>query len=129
METENNITGMRFGKWEVISYSHSVIVNCPPNKEVDHKDHNGLNNRKNNLRICSRSQNLGNKLISDRNTSGYKGVSFNKFNGKYSALIGFEGKQYHLGYFNKPEKAHKKYVEKAKELFGEFFCEGKIKIT
>jgi hypothetical protein len=103
---------------------HRIIMNCPPDKEIDHKDHNGLNNTKDNLRICTRSQNQANKNISTRNTLGFKGVSYSKKNNKYSASIRCNNKQYHLGYFNTPEEAHQHYTNKGKELFGDFFYNG-----
>jgi hypothetical protein len=104
---------------------HRVIMDCPKDKEVDHKDHDCLNNRKHNLRICNRTQNQWNKKLSSRNTSGFKGASYNKSNGLYSADIRWNNKSRHLGYFSTPEQAHQQYVDKGKDLFGEFFCDGK----
>ena len=89
---------------------HRIIMNCPYDKEIDHKDHDGLNNRKNNLRICTRSQNQENKLITKKNTSGFKGVSYKRSNKKYSASISYRNKHHHLGYFDSPEDAHHQYI-------------------
>lgn len=53
---------------------HRVIMNPPESMYVDHANHDVLDNRQDNLRVCSPSQNHGNMLISKHNTSGYKGV-------------------------------------------------------
>lgn len=106
---------------------HRIVMQCPDKIEVDHKNHNTLDNRKENLRICTRSQNQANKQLTATNTSGFKGVSFNKKKNKFSASIRCNGKQFHLGYFSNSEEAHQEYSKKGKELFGEFFFDGKIK--
>lgn len=104
---------------------HRVIMDCPENKEVDHKDHNVLNNIRGNLRVCTISQNQGNKFLSVRNTSGFKGVSWNKSHNRFSANIAKNGKQHFLGDYDLPEEAHSAYVNVGKILHGEFFCAGK----
>lgn len=88
--------------------------------DVDHKNGNGLDNRKCNLRVCSRSSNNANAKISRRNRSGFKGVCWDSSRNKWGAQIGFNGKKYHLGRFDKIENAVSAYNKKAKELFGEF---------
>ena len=87
---------------------------------VDHEDRDGLNNRRENLRLCTFSQNLQNQKRHSNNTSGYKGVSFNKKLGKYAAYICANKKQKHLGYFTTPMEAHQAYCKAAKELHGKF---------
>lgn len=103
---------------------HRIVMDCPEDKEIDHKDHNKLNNVKSNLRVCNRAQNQWNKLLTNKNTSGFKGASYSRDKGKYSSCISCNKKQYHLGYFENPEEAHVQYVNKGKELFGEFFNNG-----
>jgi len=94
----------------------AFILN-PENKPfVDHMDRNKLNNSVENLRWATSSENLRNKKDSGRNTSGFKGVSFHKRNGKYKATIQVK----HIGYFDNKEDAARAYDKKAKELFGEF---------
>lgn len=90
-------------------------------EHVDHINGNGLDNRRENLRLSNKSQNGGNSRKGKRNTSGYKGVGF--FKGKWRARIYYK-KEYHLGLFNTPEEAHEAYCEKAKEFFGEFWNNG-----
>ena len=88
--------------------------------DVDHINHDGLNNRRSNLRICSRSENLQNQRRRSDNRSGYKCVSFYKRTGKWRAYIMINGKETHLGYFDSPETAYMKYLEASEDLHGEY---------
>ena len=93
------------------------------NKLIDHKDRNGLNNQKENLRICSISDNQHNSIKSKRGKiSKYKCVGFNKKLQKYNAYITYYSKQIHLGYFDLEIDAALAYNKKATELFGEYAC-------
>lgn len=94
---------------------HRLIFGLTDSKiQIDHINHNGLDNRKENLRICSNQQNQYNQRPQRNTISKYKGVSKN---GKYfSASI----KTKLIGYFDKEEDAARAYNIKAKELFGEF---------
>jgi hypothetical protein len=86
----------------------------------DHIDEDKLNNRRSNLRICTRKENALNVGIKASNTTGFKGVHFFKRHQKWTASITKDGKTHHLGYFVSPEAAHAAYCEAAKELHGEF---------
>jgi hypothetical protein len=102
---------------------HREIMNAPKGKHVDHINHNTLDNRKKNLRICSCQENLRNKMINrNKNTSGFKGVSWNKQNSKWKAEITVSKKNIYIGYFINKIDAALAYDEKAKELFKEFAC-------
>jgi len=103
---------------------HRLILDAKKGQIVDHIDHDGINNRKNNLRLCEQSQNCMNKLSQSNNTSGYRGVSFHKGKNKYQATIMVKRKQIYLGSFDTAIEASKVYQEKAKELFGSFYYEG-----
>lgn len=87
-------------------------------KKVDHINGNGLDNRKKNLRTCTKMQNAHNQKKRSNNTSGYKGVT--KHSGKWRAAIGFKMRYYHIGLYDTPEQAAKAYDKKAKELYGDF---------
>lgn len=87
---------------------------------TDHRNGNGLDNRRCNLRACSQAQNTLNRGFNKNNTSGYKGVTFFIQTGKWCARIGYEGKKRHIGYFDTPEEAALAYNAKAKLLHGEF---------
>ena len=99
---------------------HHVIMNITDPVEVDHMDRNGLHNWRDNLRVCTTSQNQANRDRPSNNTSGYKGVSWHKHAGKYRAYITTQGKVYTLGYYADPKEAARAYNTKAHELFGKF---------
>ena len=86
--------------------------------EIDHINHNKLDNRICNLRECTRSQNQANRLPYKNHK--YKGICFEKRLGKYQAQIKHNYKLYYLGLFDTPEAAARAYNAKALELFGEF---------
>jgi len=98
---------------------HRFILNAPRGLVVDHINHNGLDNRKKNIRLCTRKQNNRNKRPQGK-TSRYKGVYFNKPRKKFVARICINGKTTHIGVFTDQIDAAKAYDKKAKELFGEF---------
>lgn len=99
---------------------HRLIINAPRGSEVDHINGNSLDNRKVNLRVCDRSQNLANRGKFKNNKSGYKGVCWNKNSKKWMAQIQFKKKLTRLGDFTDILEAAKAYDKKAKELHGEF---------
>ena len=99
---------------------HREILSAPDSAEVDHKDGNGLDNRKQNLRLASRVQNQCNKRRYSSNTCGFKGVHFHKQNRKWRARIEFNKKRISLGLFSSREEAGAAYIEAAKRLHGEF---------
>lgn len=89
-------------------------------KEIDHINQIKTDNRIENLRPCTRSQNTGNVGLRSTNTSGYRGIWFAKHCGKWRASIKKKGKSTHLGYFNTREEAAEAYDTAAKDYFGEF---------
>lgn len=98
---------------------HRLIMNDPKGKYIDHINGDKLDNRKENLRICTNSQNLMNRGKSFNNKSGYKGVSKRSDYG-YRAEIRLEGKKYYAGSAKTPEEAARMYDKKCIELHGEF---------
>ena len=97
---------------------HRQIMNCPDNLQTDHINHNGLDNRKMNLRVCTHSENHGNSLPRKGCTSKHKGVS--RHGGKWQSRIKHNSKEIYLGFFATEIEAAEAYDAKAKELFGEF---------
>ena len=89
-------------------------------KLVDHKDSNGLNNQRGNLRPATVSQNQCNRKTDADNTSGYKGVNWSEFSNKWRARIQIRGRQKHLGYFPDKLDAAKAYNKAAKKYHGAF---------
>lgn len=89
-----------------------------PSCFVDHKDRNPANNRIDNLREATRSQNNMNSKLISTNTSGFRGVSFYK--GKFVASISKNGRNCYLGRFDTADKAYAAYLKAARGLHGEF---------
>ena len=101
---------------------HRMVLCLKDGEEVDHKDLNPLNNTKENLRICTRSQNCSNRRVFKNNKSGVKGVYFRDRRGKprWIAEIRVYKKKKYLGDFVTIEEATKAYNVAAKDFFGEF---------
>lgn len=87
---------------------------------VDHINHNGLDNRKSNLRICTSGQNTCNCLTSKNNKSGHKGVYWSKERKKWCAQISINNKTKGLGRYDTIEEAIEAREKAAKEYYGEF---------
>lgn len=104
---------------------HRFVLNVSDRRiKVDHINHNTLDNRKFNLRVCSHAENCSNrKPVKGRLLP--KGVIAIGKN-KYKAQIKKAGKDIHLGYFDSPTEAALAYNKKALELFGEFAYLNKI---
>ena len=100
-----------------------LITNCPDELQVDHRNHNRFDNRKSNLRVCTAMQNSRNKLNRIDNTSGCKGVYWNKRAKKWHAQIGVNGKRKHIGFFDSKENAYKEYRKFAELYFKEYVPE------
>ena len=99
---------------------HTAIMGHVDGKQVDHRSGDTLDNQRANLRHCSHAENMMNRKINSNNTSGYKGVSWDKAMNKWLASIQLNGKSIHIGYFFCLIKAAKAYDTAAVELFGEF---------
>lgn len=99
---------------------HRLILSVPPGQFVDHRDRNTLDNRRQNLRYCTKAQNAQNSKIRSDNTTGKKGVSFRKEYGTYRATIRISGRGVHLGTYDTAEGAAKAYDDAARLHFGEF---------
>lgn len=105
---------------------HRVIMDAPKGVEVDHVNGNKLDNRKENLRLCTHAQNMQNKKIYKSNIQGFKGLTFIKGTGNIRARINKNGKEINLGMFATAEEAAKAYNEAAIKYFGEFANLNKI---
>ncbi len=104
---------------------HRLIMGLTNEKaDVDHINHDTLDNRRSNLRVCEHSENSRNCIVSKNNKIGLKGVSFEKYTGKYKAQITVNYKGMNLGRYDTPEEAHKVYIEAAKKFYGEFAHDG-----
>lgn len=104
--------------WETIRI-HRVIMDAPKGMSVDHINHDTLDNRKSNLRICTNAENRRNS-ISRKGLSKYKGVSFSKEMKKWQACIFPNKKAIRLGFFDIESEAAIAYNIAAKKYFGEY---------
>lgn len=100
------------GNNRIMVRMHRVIMNPPPGLVIDHINHNGLDNRRVNLRICTRRENHQNMV--HKNRTGFVGV-YKNYN-KYYSLIRIKGKRYNLGSFNTPEEAHAAYLQRVNDV-------------
>jgi hypothetical protein len=96
-------------------YMHALIMS----KGADHKDGDGLNNRRENLRPASNAENARNKGLTTANTTGFKGV-FRRRSGRFHAQIKAAGKLHCLGTYDTAIEAARAYNRAAKELHGKF---------
>ena len=100
---------------------HRLILGLTDIKiEVDHIDHNTLNNTKKNLRSCAHTKNVQNKRIYKNNTRGFKGVHWNERSKKWVSRIQCNGKRIALGYFKNINDAARAYNAAALKYHGEF---------
>lgn len=104
---------------EVRIYMHNAILNPSDGLLVDHINGNGLDNRRCNLRLCTRSQNCANSR-NRPSLSGYRGVTFSKSTNKWVAQINKDNRKYCLGYFEDKVRAAITYDEAAVRFFGPF---------
>lgn len=96
---------------------HRFIMSCPKGFEVDHINHNRLDNRKQNLRICTTKENSQNQRLSCVNTSNHIGVRKYVRTGKWVSNIGINNKLIHLGYFDTMDEAIKAREDAEKKYF------------
>jgi len=101
---------------------HRVITRAPKGLVCDHIDHDGLNNTRANLRLCTRAQNARNQRRRTGGSSRYKGVTWHKNERKWHARIGHRGHCLFLGAFVSERSAARTYDRAAIRLHGPFAC-------
>jgi hypothetical protein len=113
--------GQRNGKKAPKVLLHRFILGMSDDSvEVDHRDQDGLNNRRKNLRLGSRRQNMCNKVKNFGRTSAYKGVCWNKKDGKWQAKIQQNRVTRYIGNFDSETEAALMYDRAAYSYHGEF---------
>ena len=104
----------------VSTYMHRQILGLiDPKIQVDHRNHDTLDNRRGNLRICTSKQNQANRQWTP-NRCGFKGVSWCRTSNKFKTRIKVDQQQRIIGFFDSPEEAAAAYDIAAIESFGEF---------
>jgi hypothetical protein len=100
---------------------HRMILSATDNQSVDHIDHDGLNNRRSNIRLCTQSQNSMNRRAQSNNSTGIKGICFDKRRNEWHASVkaGDVVKQKNFKAIEDAISAHTQWV---KELHGDFAC-------
>lgn len=117
---DGNIYARRFDhkKWFTM---HRVLLLLPERvHQVDHRDGDGLNNQKSNLRLANDHQNQANRGKNKNNKSGYKGVTWCKAARKWQSQIMVHRHHHYLGLFEDAKEAAKTYDAAALRFFGEF---------
>lgn len=112
------LTGSLWKEQGSVQMHRLILGLTDPTVWVDHKDSNGLNNRRSNLRIATASQNMANARLSKKNRSGYKGVQFR--DGLWRVCITKDRQAIWVGSFKTAEEGARAYDIKAREFFGEF---------
>ena len=127
--------GSRAGSFDRYGYRHITICKTMylehrlvwlylygswPYGGIDHVNLDKADNRINNLRVATRSQNHANRRAYKSGRSGFKGASYHKRVGRWQAQIQKDKKLHCLGYFGTAEEAHAAYCEAAERLHGEF---------
>jgi hypothetical protein len=99
---------------------HRVIAQTPLGMHTDHINRDGLDNRLSNLRAATQSENIRNQGVRRNNKSGLKGASWHTTANRWVAKIKLDKKQFHLGFYDTAEEAHRAYCEASERLHGKF---------
>lgn len=107
-------------------YMHRLLFGLSKGdkRQVDHINHNRLDNRRENLRLCEAAENRRNQRRRSDNTTGFKGVHIYRGTGRFVAQIAANGRRFCLGTYATPELAHEMYCLAADMLHGEFANHG-----
>ena len=114
--------GIRLNGKHIIEMMHRRILDVEPGELVDHKNHNGIDNRRENIRTCTVAENAKNRLKRTSASSRFKGVCWDAINKKWKASIKLNKKLRHIGLFADEEDAARAYDREAVKTFGAFRC-------
>jgi hypothetical protein len=105
---------------QITMLMHRFILDAPTELQVDHVNHNGLDNRRENLRLCTELENRRNRKAWENSSTGFKGVRWRKNIRKWEATIGAYGTHFYLGCYDTPEQAALAYDIAAIAYHGKF---------
>lgn len=105
---------------EKTTYMHRLLLLPQNNEQIDHINRNGLDNRRCNLRLATKSENQANRNKTPNISSQFKGVSWNKKRNKWEASITVNYRKMFLGYFSDEIGAAKIYDMAAIKYFGNY---------
>ena len=111
-----NVKG-KDGKWRKMQMHHLILGAVIL---TDHRNGDGLDNRRINLRPCTHAENVRNSTARHNSRSPYKGVSWDRKSRKWKAQIGMHGRKIHLGFYEREQDAAEAYDMAARRYFGEF---------
>ncbi len=97
-------------------FLHRIVAETPEGLDTDHINRNKLDNRRSNLRVVTRSQNMLNINPTKSNRSGYVGVSLHKKSGRWRAYVTINGKQKSFGYYKTPNDAYEARINNLERL-------------
>lgn len=108
------------GKRTTVLMHRQILSDSPKNMDIDHINGNKSDNRKSNLRIATRKQNMHNSPKRKCNKSGYKGVSYDNVKKKWRSRFRYQNRELWLGYYDNKHDAARIYNFWANDLFGEY---------
>lgn len=118
-----NLYAIKRDESNVTTFMHVLVLGADSDCPIDHRDRNGLNNQKSNLRLCTVTQNNQNRRRFSNNKTGFKGVSpSGRRRLPFRAQIRVNGCSMFLGHYFAPEEAARAYDAAAVTHFGEFAC-------
>lgn len=101
-------------------WMHREIMQTPKGMDTDHKNGIKHDNRRSNLRVCTKAENMRNRKVQKNNKSGFRGVHQKSRDNLWYAQIKINGIQKYLGVFKSPEEASAVYEKEAEKEYGEF---------
>lgn len=111
--------GRRYLAHRIIWEMHNGEI--PEKIQIDHIDGNKSNNKLSNLRLATPQQNQRNRGAYANNTSGFKGVCWDKGNSKWRASYRLNHKTIYIGTYDTAEEASETYIRVTKEIHGDFY--------